>query len=168
MAAGKTVVGRKLALRLQWSFVDLDRAIEEAEDMKVQEIFEHKGEAFFRALEKRKLSEVLGREGQVVATGGGAVLDEENLRLLKEQSLLICLRATPQTLMQRAGSGRGRPLLKEEDRKGKIEALLSQREMIYDRAHLIVDTSALSIDDVVEKILEQLRITEGTVQIGRS
>jgi len=163
MAAGKSAVGRKLALRLAWPFVDLDRAIEEAEGMKVREIFAHKGEAFFRNLEKRKLSEILGRQGQVVATGGGAVVDEENLRLLKEKSLLICLSATPQKLMQRAGSGRGRPLLKGEDRIGKIEALLSQREKIYTQAHLVIDTSALSIDDVVEKIMEQLRITEDKV-----
>jgi shikimate kinase len=156
MAVGKTVVGRKLALRLGWSYVDLDRTIEEAEGMTVQEIFTRKGEAFFRELEKRKLSKILGREGQVVATGGGAVVDEDNLRLLKEKSLLICLSATPQTLMQRAGSGRGRPLLKGEDRKGKIAALLSQRQRIYARAHLVIDTSALSIDEVVEKILEQL------------
>jgi shikimate kinase len=156
MAVGKTVVGRKLALRLAWPFVDLDRAIEEAEGMKVRKIFEHKGEAFFRDLEKRKLSEVLGRSGQVVATGGGAIVDEDNLRLLKEKSLLICLSATPQTLAQRAGSGRRRPLLHGEDRKSKIESLLSQREKIYAQAHLVIDTSALSIDEVVEKILEQL------------
>ncbi|MGH7770194.1 MAG: shikimate kinase [Candidatus Binatia bacterium] len=168
MAAGKTVVGRQLALRLDWPFVDLDRAIEEAEGMKVREIFAHKGEAFFRALEKRKLREVLDGEGQVVATGGGAVVDEENLRLLKEKSLLICLSATPEKLVQRAGSGRGRPLLKGEDRKGKIDSLLSRREKIYAQAHLTIDTSALSIDDVVEKIMAQLRITEGNVRIRRS
>jgi shikimate kinase len=156
MAAGKSAVGRKLALRLAWPFVDLDRAIEAAEGMTVRAIFEHKGEAFFRELEKRKLSEVLGRSGQVVATGGGAIVDEDNLRLLKEKSLLICLSATPQTLAQRAGSGRRRPLLKGEDRQGKIESILSQREKIYAQAHLIIDTSALSIDEVVEKILEQL------------
>jgi len=168
MAAGKSVIGRKLARRLAWPFVDLDRAIKEAEGMKVQEIFAHKGEAFFRDLEKRKLSEILGRESQVVATGGGAVVDEESLRLLKEKCLLIYLSATPQTLAQRAGSGRGRPLLKGEDRKGKIESLLSQREKIYAQAHLVIDTSALSIDAVVEKIMEQLRITAGKVQIRRS
>jgi len=168
MAAGKTVVGRKLALRLAWPFVDLDRAIEAAEGMKVKEIFERKGEAFFRDLEKRKLSEILGRQGQVVATGGGAVVDEKNLRLLKEKCLLIYLSAMPQTLAQRAGSGRRRPLLKGEDRIGKIEALLSQREKIYAQAHLVIDTSALSIDAVVEKIMEQLQIIEGNVQIRRS
>jgi shikimate kinase len=167
MAVGKTVAGRKLARRLKRPFVDLDRAIEEAEGMKVQEIFKRKGEAFFRELEKRKLSEVLEREGQIVATGGGAVVEEDNLRLLKEKSLLICLTATAQTLMRRSGSGRGRPLLQGEDRKDKIETLLNQRKKIYAQAHLVIDTSDLSIDDVVDKILEKIRITEGNTRIER-
>ena len=169
MAVGKTVVGRKLARRLKWDFVDLDRAIELAAAMKVKEIFKQKGEGFFRRLEKQKLSEVLEREGQIVATGGGAIVDEENLRLVKERSLLICLTATPQTLMRRSGSGRGRPLLQgEEDRKSKIEALLKQREKFYAQAHLVIDTGDLSIDGVVDKILEQIRVIEGAVRIGRS
>jgi shikimate kinase len=167
MAVGKTVVGRKLARRLKWDFVDLDRAIEEAEGMKVKEIFEQKGEGFFRRLEKQKLSEALEREGQVIATGGGAVVDEENLRLLKEKSLLVSLTATSQTLMQRLGGGRRRPLLQGEDRKSKIEELFNRREKIYAKAHLVIETGDLSIDGVVDKILEQIRITDGMVRIGR-
>jgi shikimate kinase len=156
MAVGKTVVGRKLALRLERPFVDLDRAIEAAEGMKVQEIFARKGEAYFRGLEKRKLNEILGRDGQVIATGGGAVVDEENLRLLKAKSLLICLKAPPEVLERRAGSGRSRPLLQGEDRKDKIASLLSRREKVYAQAHLTIDTGALSIEEIVGKILEQL------------
>ena len=168
MAVGKTVVGRKLARRLKWDFVDLDRAIEEAEGMKVKEIFEKKGEPFFRELEKRKLSEVLCGNGQIIATGGGTVVDEENLRLLLEKSLLICLTAPPEKLVRRSGSGRARPLLQGEDRVSKIEALLNRREKIYAQARLVLDTGDLSIDGVVDKILEQIRITEGMVRIGRT
>jgi shikimate kinase len=168
MAVGKTVVGRKLARRLKWDFVDLDRAIEEAEGMKVKEIFAKKGEPFFRELEKRKLSEVLCRDSQIIATGGGTVMNEENLRLLQEKSLLICLTAPPETLVRRSGSGRARPLLQGEDRVSIIEALLNQREKIYAQARLVLDTGDLSIDGVVDKILEQIRITESMVRIGRS
>ncbi|MBI2359149.1 MAG: hypothetical protein HYV04_09630 [Deltaproteobacteria bacterium] len=96
MAVGKSVVGQRLARRLKRRFVDLDRLIERAEGMKVQEIFDRKGEAYFRAVEKRKLRDVLGHDGQVIATGGGAVMDEENLRLLKQKSFLICLSAAAQ------------------------------------------------------------------------
>ena len=70
------------------AFVDIDQAIEKKEGMKVREIFDHTGEAYFRRLEKQTLAEVLERNGQVIATGGGAVLDEENLALLKKRSLL--------------------------------------------------------------------------------
>jgi shikimate kinase len=119
-------------------------------------------------LEKRKLSEVLYLDGQIIATGGGTIVDEENLRLLQEKSLLICLTAPPETLMRRSASGQARPLLQGEDRASKIEALLNRRESVYARAHLVIDTGDLSIDGVVDKILEQIRITEGTVRIGRS
>ena len=157
MAVGKTVVGRKLARRLKWDFVDLDRAIEVAEGMKVKEIFEKKGEPFFRELEKRKLSEVLCRDGQIIATGGGTVVDDENLRLLKRQSLLVYLTASPETLLRRSGSGKERPLLEGNDRRKRIEELLSRRTDRYAQAHLSIDTEMLSVDEVVEEILKAMR-----------
>lgn len=157
MAVGKSVVGRRLARRLKRRFVDLDRAIEEAEGMKVEEIFGRKGESYFRAVEKRKLREVLGREGQVIATGGGAVVDAENLGLLKEKSFLVCLTAAPTMLLQRSGRGEGRPLLGGGDTGGRIEELLREREKCYAQAHARVDTTKLSVDEVVERILEALK-----------
>jgi shikimate kinase len=153
MAVGKTIVGRKLARRLRWRFVDLDRAIERAEGMKVQAIFERKGEGVFRELEKRKLSDILSQECQVIATGGGAIVDEENLRLLKEKSFLICLTAQPETLLRRAGGGKRRPLLDVADRQARIAELLHRREKNYAQAHARIDTDTASVDDVVEKII---------------
>ena len=157
MAVGKTVVGRKLARKLAWRFVDLDREIEAAEGLKVEGIFKRKGEAHFRRLEKQKLKEILLGERRVIATGGGAVMDEENLRLLKEKTLLVCLTAKPETLLKRSGSGRGRPLLEGKERKMRIEELLSQREKSYAQAHVAVDTGSLSVDDVVEEIVKSIR-----------
>ena len=156
MAAGKSVVGRKLAHRLKRGFVDLDRAIELREGMKVREIFKVKGEAYFRELERLTLGELLRRDGLVIATGGGVVMDEENLDLLKRQCLLICLKATPEMLLKRSGRGEERPLLKGGDRKERIAKLLKQREERYDQAHLSIDTTALSLDEVVENILEAI------------
>ncbi|HEY2986870.1 MAG TPA: shikimate kinase [Candidatus Binatia bacterium] len=153
MAVGKTIVGRKLARRLRWRFVDLDRAIERAEGMKVQAIFERKGETAFRELERRKLGDVLGQERQVIATGGGAVVDEENLRLLREKSFLICLKAQPETLLKRAGGGKRRPLLDVADRQARIAELLRSREKNYAEAHASIETDGASVDDVVEKII---------------
>src|SRR3989338_6836241 len=86
MAVGKSVVGQRLARKLKRPFVDLDRAIEAKEGMKVSEIFARKGETYFRKVEKETVRELLGRNGQVIAAGGGAVVDEENLNLFKARS----------------------------------------------------------------------------------
>ena len=156
MAVGKSVVGRRLARRLKQRFVDLDQAIKETEGMKVQEIFKRKGEAYFRKVEKQILKELLRHNGQVIATGGGAIMDEENLRLLKQKSLLICLTAPFKTLLQRSGTGKERPLLKGDNRQKRIEGLLRRREKSYAQAHLSIDTSDLSVGEVVEKIIREM------------
>lgn len=156
MAAGKTVVGRKLARELDWSFVDLDAVIEEREGLPVREIFAQRGEGGFREREKAALGQVLDRAGQVIALGGGAVVDPDNLGLLKERSLLIWLKVSPRTVLFRAGSGDDRPLLRGEDRLGRIEELSAQRERIYAEAHLAVDTDHLTVEQVVRRIRQRL------------
>jgi shikimate kinase len=158
MASGKSAVGRRLARRLGKRFVDLDALIEKRERMKIHEIFEEKGEPYFRAVEKRLLKEVLQSDGQVIATGGGAVLDADSLRLLKKRSLLICLTAAPEVLLARANSGQARPLL-EGGRMNRVEELLRVRKPAYDQAHLCVDTTTLSAAGVVDKIDALLRTT---------
>lgn len=158
MAVGKSVVGQRLSRRLKRTFVDLDRAIEKKEGMKVQEIFTQKGEDYFRILEKRVLREVLRRDGQVIATGGGAIMDEDNLSLLKERSLLVLLTAPVKVLLKRAGAGEGRPLLVGRDRQKRIEELIEQRHSTYARADVSVDTGFLSVDEVVEEIITAINL----------
>jgi shikimate kinase len=153
MAVGKSAVGRKLARRLKRRFVDLDRVIEKCEGLKVREIFDNKGEPYFRQLEKQALAQVLQENGQVIATGGGVVLDEDNLRLLQERSLIVCLMADVNAIVRRAGSGTQRPLLMTTDKSQRINELLKQRKQYYANAHIQVDTSDLTIDEVVGKIL---------------
>ena len=153
MAVGKSAVGRALAKRLKRRFVDLDRVIEKSEQMKVKDIFSRKGEAYFRRLEKQKLAQVLEQENQIIATGGGLVMDEDNVRLLRENSLLICLTASAEVLLKRAGTGAKRPLLKGGDRRERIEDLLKQREKNYAQAHAAIDTSDLTIGEIVEKVV---------------
>jgi len=157
MAVGKSAVGRKLALKLKLPFVDLDQAIEAREEVRVKEIFECKGEAYFRKVEKENLKEILSRDGQVIATGGGAVMDSENLHLLKQRSVLIYLIALPETLLRRLRSENQRPLLKAEDRLVRIEDLWAQREKGYRQAHISIDTEHLSVDEVVERIIKAIR-----------
>jgi shikimate kinase len=156
MAVGKSAVGRNLSKKLKRRFVDLDRLIEKKEGKKVREIFSEKGEPYFRQLEREALSEVLEQQEQVIATGGGVILDEENLRLLKEKSLLVCLTASADVILKRVGAGSKRPLLKGTNRKERIEELLNQRSNHYAQAHLAVDTSESSIDQVVNAIIEKI------------
>lgn len=156
MAAGKTVVGRRLARSLGWSFVDLDAVIEAGEGCAVREIFAGRGEGYFRQREKEALGQVLEGSGQVIALGGGAVVDRDNLRLLKERSLLVWLKVSPRTVLGRVGETDDRPLLRGPDRLKRIEELSAQREAIYAEADITVDTDELTVDQVVQRIEEQL------------
>jgi shikimate kinase len=157
MAVGKSVVGRNLARKLRRRFVDLDKIIEQTEGMKIKDIFRRKGESYFRQTEKRELVKVLFQSEQVIATGGGAVMDEENLRLLREKSFLVCLTANPEMLLLRAGQKRQRPLLEDGDRVQRIRELLALRERTYAKAHVSIDTSDLTVNQVTGKIIEALK-----------
>ncbi len=182
MGAGKTVVGRGLARCLGWRFVDLDAVIEAGEGTSIREVFTRHGEGYFREREKAALGEVLDGSGQVIALGGGAVVDPDNRRLLKERSLLIWLRVSPPTVLRRTVGDGDRPLLQaggpptragnasadddaapsasaadaEAMKLKRIEALSAQREHIYAEADLALDTDHLTVDQVVQHIQQQL------------
>jgi shikimate kinase len=158
MGVGKSAVGRALARKLKRRFVDLDKVIERIQGVKVSDIFAAKGEAFFRDCEKQALATVLQDDNQVIATGGGAIIDDDNLRLMQAKALLVCLTADTDVLLKRVGSGSKRPLLNAEDRKSRIEELLELRRQKYAQAHLSVDTTDLTIDQVAEKIIELAKL----------
>jgi len=160
MAVGKSAVGRNLARKLRLRFVDLDRLIEKSEGLKVREIFDQKGEPYFRHLEKQTLADILERKGQVIATGGGVVMDEANLALLRERTVMIGLSASVDALLARAGGGAKRPLLSGVDRKSRIEQLLRQRESRYAQAHVTIDTTHLTIHQVVARLIQILGSNE--------
>jgi shikimate kinase len=156
MAVGKSAVGRKLARRLKKSFVDLDRLVEKKEGKKIRTIFEEKGETHFRKLESEALCEVLRENGQVIATGGGVVTDQKNLRLLQQRTVMVWLRADVETVLRRAGSGRQRPLMKGDAKAKGIQELMAQRHTFYAGAQIHVETGGLTIDEVVDKITAHL------------
>ncbi|HEY7166761.1 MAG TPA: shikimate kinase [Candidatus Binatia bacterium] len=156
MGVGKSAVGRQLARRLKRRFVDLDRAIEKSAGLKVKQLFKQRGESAFRNLEQTVLAEILNEGRQVIATGGGAILNDQNLKLLKENAFVICLTASPDVIMKRVGNGAKRPLLAGTNRQERIEGLLKEREARYSLAHASIDTSDLTVDQVVEKIVQFL------------
>ena len=158
MGTGKTIIGRRLADRLKWDFVDTDSEIERVTGKTIPQIFKQLGEARFRSEEKLVVKRLSKEKHLVVATGGGIVLDSENVSCLKENGILICLTADPETILKRVKAGRNRPLLSgTEDLKQKIEELLSVRSQAYGAADLNIDTSFDDPDQVVEKIIQNLQ-----------
>jgi len=145
MGTGKTSVGRRLADRLGWSFVDTDVMIETREQRSVADIFAAQGEAYFRAREREAIAAATALDRAVVATGGGALLDERNFDALNQNTLLVCLTARPETILMRT-SGHSRPLLSGEDRGARVRRLLAERAPVYAKVEHAIDTSNLSLE----------------------
>lgn len=131
MGAGKTSIGRRLAQRLGLDFVDCDQRLEEATGASVPVIFECEGEAGFRVRESALLGELLAGHGQLLATGGGAVLAEGNRRRMRERAFVVYLPATVDEQLERLARDRSRPLLAGPDRRGRLEALAAARAPLY-------------------------------------
>jgi shikimate kinase len=154
MGTGKTAVGKELAKRKKWQFVDLDDLIELKEKRSILDIFAKEGEPYFRRLEKRVLKEVSGEKKFVFACGGGVVLDKDNIRIMKETGIIICLTATPEVILKRISGYTHRPLLNVSDPKKQIELLLKLRAPYYAQADKAIDTSKISIEEIVARIIK--------------
>ena len=140
MGAGKSAIGRRLADRLGLPFADLDEDIEAGTGASIATIFDCEGEAGFRARERAALAARLDGTPGVVATGGGAVLDDGNRKLMRERGYVVWLRSTVETQLQRLGRCGNRPLLQRPDRGEVLRALAAQRDPLY------ADVSDLGFD----------------------
>jgi shikimate kinase len=155
MASGKTTVGRLLAERLDWNFVDLDKVIEDRAGTTVADIFAGEGEAGFRERETEALEQVAKRLKTVVATGGGAPCREENLETMLAVGRVFWLDVTPAEAVARAGKVSGRPLLDgAADPVGAARRLLKTRKPFYARAHARIETDGRSAQEVVTGLLQ--------------
>ena len=157
MGAGKSTVGRLLARRLQRKFHDTDEEIERRCGVRIPVIFEIEGEAGFRARETQVISELCTLEDAVLATGGGAVLAEENRRVISARGIVVYLHARAPQLWQRVRHDRNRPLLATADPQEKLAALYAERDPLYrEVADLVVDTGKQSVQTLAKDLLTRL------------
>lgn len=160
MGCGKSTVGRRLQQMLGYPLVDTDHLIEEKAGMPITGIFSRNGEAFFRQLESAVLHELAAPGGphRIIATGGGIVGRRQNRKLLRQMGFVVWLQAPVDTILERTGRNRDRPLLHTENPREKVTNLLDQRTPLYEEtAHLAVDTRGLDAGEIAAGILESAR-----------
>ncbi|AZN43851.1 shikimate kinase [Paenibacillus albus] len=152
MGTGKSTVSKELAARLNCGVIDIDAEIVRREGASIADIFGTRGEAEFRAAETAALADVIDcAEALVIATGGGAVLAEHNRKLMLEGSFVVALKADPEQIIARVSQDPDRPLL-QGDVEGRVHKLLEDRKHAYDFAHLVIDTTKLTVQEVVDSI----------------
>ncbi len=155
MGAGKTTIGRQLASALRLPFYDSDRAIVENTGVDIPTIFEYEGEEGFRNREQAMIVQLTDIDGIVLATGGGAVLREENRKHLQSNGFVVYLQCSIEHLLQRTRRDTQRPLLNTEDPKQQLETLFKEREPLYlSCADFKIDTGEIQSKLVVKNILQ--------------
>ncbi len=165
MTSGKSTVGPILANVLGWNFYDLDREIENREGMTVVEIFEQKGESYFRNLETETLKDLCSHSSIVISLGGGTIASDENFEILKKTGKIVYLKVSPDILYKRLRNKIDRPLFRdltlgqstEEDYKNKIKEILDLRAGYYERADLIINTDTSRIGITVDILAKKVK-----------
>lgn len=154
MGAGKTSVGRELATRLNRPFIDIDEEVERVRQKTIAGIFAEEGEAAFRGYERQLIRDAAMKEGCVIACGGGAILDDENVHALQQHGLLICLTASASVLFSRCRQSAVRPLLDAPADEAAFQQLWASRQPAYAAIPIQIDTTKMSIPAVVDYLLE--------------
>ncbi|WP_199792314.1 shikimate kinase [Allosphingosinicella vermicomposti] len=157
MGAGKSTVGRRLAKRLRMPFVDSDAEIEDAADRSIAEIFEQYGEESFRDGERRVIARLIEGRPKVIATGGGAFMNDRTRALILSRCIAVWLDADPAILAERVSRRDTRPLLKDKEALPFLRDLAEMRNPIYAQAHIRIHTEPLPHDRAVGEIVRALR-----------
>jgi len=158
MGAGKSTIGRRLAKQIGWRFVDSDEEIELAAGCSIADIFSIHGEPIFRDLEKRVIARLLSEDPLVLATGGGAWMQEGVREIIKMHATSVWLRAELDVLTDRVSKRNHRPLLETGDKREILDNLMSERYPVYALADVIVDSSVGPHEQVVERAIAALEI----------
>jgi shikimate kinase len=169
MGAGKTTVGRLLADRLQWGYLDSDAQVMASTGSSVPELFAERGEEAFRAEESRVLAEALSSpEPVVVSAAAGVVLLPGNRDLLQRSGVVVWLRADPRVLARRVGKGEGRPLLGDQP-AARLADLYEVRKPLYESvAQVTIDVDGLTPDQVIDRLLAEPVLADRGIGAGRS
>lgn len=157
MGTGKSTVAMALADKMNKKFIDMDILIEKKEGRSITDIFNDEGEPYFRKVERKVLKEIIKQNDLVIATGGGSLLNDKNYQLARKNSAIILLQANPEIIFNRLKEDSERPLLSEKNKLDRIKNLMEQREDKYSRFEYSVDTSNLTIAQVVNEIIKIYR-----------
>ena len=153
MGTGKSTAGQIVAATLGRSFIDMDTEIERRTGCSIPDLFATQGEAAFRRMERDLCQELAGRDGLVIATGGGALLPEDNRRLMMQHGVVICLTASVEALLARLKGDTGRPLLRGNDPAARLTALMTARADAYRALPHHIDTTHLDPSQTAEAVL---------------
>lgn len=165
MGTGKTTVSREIAKSMNLSEVDMDSYIVKREGMSINDIFESKGEDYFRDVETKCLKEIQKEKGRIVSCGGGVVLKDENVECMKDKGVVVLLTATPQTVYNRVKNGKDRPVLNGHMNVEYISELMEKRKQRYlDVADIKIITDGKRPVDICNEIIESLDKLEKTVE----
>lgn len=157
MGSGKSTIAKILREKLDnFSLVDTDSLIVEQEKVSINRIFADKGEDYFRIIESQILNDVLKKDNQIISTGGGIVVKDSNLNLLKDNSIVFFLSADDSILFDRVKNNNERPLLNDVDIKERIKNLLCLRLSQYEKAHYTIDTNYKTPETVANEIIRKL------------
>ena len=154
MSVGKSTIGKKLAMKLKYEFVDTDKIIEIKEKSTIREIFKNKGESYFRKIEKKITLEKLKKRYLVVALGGGAFIDEFIRKEIKSTCVSFWLDLKVESLLIRLKNDRKRPLLNKDKLEESINKIYSERKNIYNESNFKINCNSIDKDEVVNKIME--------------
>lgn len=157
MGTGKSSLGRLLARKLKFTFIDTDALIEERQGRSITEIFATDGEPFFRQLERDLALELSLVPRAVISTGGGFPLNPDNIQALRQDGFIVALTATPEMIYQRIKSETHRPLLAQADPLNRITALLKAREAVYQNSDLTLDTTARTLEAMAAEVIAEVR-----------
>lgn len=153
MGAGKTSVGRALAKRLDWQFVDVDEQIEQRERLAVAEIFQRHGEPYFRGVERAVLADHVALRHTVVATGGGTFVDPQNRAVIKADGVSVWLNVPLELVIARIPQDGRRPLAAD---RANLERLFHARRTAYEQAHFHIDVGRAPVESLVDQLVERL------------